>query len=109
MGELHQSALVAPEKQSVSQKSVLLVGAEPVLIDRLKKTLVPRGWELIEAADNGSALAQAKARSFDVIVTDDETSAAQDIALLRSLRQVHPHVRLIILTSASTPKDVIAA
>lgn len=50
-----------------------------------------------------------KARAYDLVLTGAETSAKEDVELLRQIRLVRPHVRLIIVTSQSTPGDVIAA
>ena len=50
-----------------------------------------------------------KAQPYDLVLTGEETSGKQDVELLRQIRLVRPHVRLIIITSQSTPADVIAA
>ena len=50
-----------------------------------------------------------KAQAYDLVLTGEETSGKQDVELLRQIRTVRPHVRLIIITSKSTPADVIAA
>jgi anti-sigma regulatory factor (Ser/Thr protein kinase) len=59
--------------------------------------------------DNLSALAVSRAKAFDLIVTSDKTSGREDIELLRQIRRVRPHTRLIILASESTPGDVITS
>jgi len=46
---------------------------------------------------------------FDLIITGEATSGREDVELLRRIRRVRPHTRLIILTSESTPVDVIAS
>jgi anti-sigma regulatory factor (Ser/Thr protein kinase) len=71
--------------------------------------LVPEGWVLEESSNLVDALALAKARPFDLIVTSRQTSGVQDVEFLRRLRRVRPHTRLIILTDHSTPEDVIAS
>ena len=50
-----------------------------------------------------------KTQPYDLVLTGEETSGKQDVELLRQIRIVRPHVRLIIITSQSTPADVIAA
>src|SRR5579864_1133800 len=59
--------------------------------------------------DNLAALAVARATAFHLIVSSDETSGQEDIELLRQIRRLHPHTRLIILAADSTPADVIAS
>jgi anti-sigma regulatory factor (Ser/Thr protein kinase)/CheY-like chemotaxis protein len=66
-------------------------------------------WKIARAANNRTALEMLKAQAYDLVLTGEETSAKQDVELLRRIRLVRPHVRLIIITSESTPGDVIAA
>jgi anti-sigma regulatory factor (Ser/Thr protein kinase) len=67
------------------------------------------GWKITRAATNKAALEMLKARAYNLVVTGEETSGQQDVDLLRQIRIVRPHVRLIIITSESTPADVIGA
>jgi anti-sigma regulatory factor (Ser/Thr protein kinase) len=66
-------------------------------------------WNIAQAPTNRTALEMLKARAYDLVLTGAETSGKQDVELLRQIRLVRPHVRLIIITSQSTPADVIAA
>jgi anti-sigma regulatory factor (Ser/Thr protein kinase)/CheY-like chemotaxis protein len=51
----------------------------------------------------------AETKPYDLIVTAAKTTAREDVDLLRKIRRVRPHIRLIILTDESTPADVIAS
>src|SRR4029077_736480 len=66
-------------------------------------------WVVMNVPDNLSALAAARGRAFDLIVTSDKTSGREDIELLRKIRRVRPHTRLIILAGEGTPSDVITS
>jgi anti-sigma regulatory factor (Ser/Thr protein kinase) len=72
-------------------------------------TAVLPDWAMAHAANNKSALEMLKARAYNLVLTGEATSGQQDVELLRQMRIVRPHVRLIIITSESTPADVIAA
>ena len=48
-------------------------------------------------------------KPYDLVLTGDETSAKEDVDLLRQIRIARPHTQMIILTKQSTPADVIAA
>jgi anti-sigma regulatory factor (Ser/Thr protein kinase) len=63
----------------------------------------------VHAPDNRSVLKLVEARPFDLVITGAESSGEEDIDLLRKIRRVRPHVRLIILTDESTPAEVITA
>jgi anti-sigma regulatory factor (Ser/Thr protein kinase)/CheY-like chemotaxis protein len=66
-------------------------------------------WNIARADSNKSALEMLKSQAYDLVLTGEETSGKQDVELLRQIRIVRPHVRLIIMTSKTTPGDVIAA
>jgi anti-sigma regulatory factor (Ser/Thr protein kinase)/CheY-like chemotaxis protein len=85
------------------------VGADPEIENLLLTVLKPRSWVVRSLPDNLAALAAARARAFDLIVTSDKTSGREDIELLRQIRTVRPHTRLIILAGESTPGDVITS
>jgi anti-sigma regulatory factor (Ser/Thr protein kinase) len=84
-----------------------VVGADSRIFEALSKVLPT--WTIAPAASNRAALEMLKARSYDLVLTGEQTTAKQDVELLRQIRLVRPHVRLIIITSHSTPGDVIAA
>jgi DNA-binding NarL/FixJ family response regulator len=102
--------LAAPrQNQSVSHKYALVVDADPQVTAALHNVFNAKGWDVVHAADNQSALRFIEASPFDLVITGTDTSGKQDIDLLRKIRRVRPHVRLIILTQENTPSDVIAA
>jgi anti-sigma regulatory factor (Ser/Thr protein kinase) len=65
------------------------------------------GWDITFAKDNHDALQLAAAQPYELIITGERTSGPEDIELLRRLRLVRPHTRLIILTDEFTPGDVL--
>jgi anti-sigma regulatory factor (Ser/Thr protein kinase) len=88
-------------------KNALAVGGDSEIESVLFSVLKPGDWSVMRAKDNLAALAMARARSFDLIVTSEKTSGQEDIELLRQIRRVRPHTRLIIITAESTAADVI--
>jgi anti-sigma regulatory factor (Ser/Thr protein kinase)/ActR/RegA family two-component response regulator len=90
----------------VERKTALAIGADVELSETLKRVLP--GWEVDQVPDNVVALAAIQARAYHLVVTGEETSGVADLELLRRIRLVRPHTRLIVLTNDSTPSDVIA-
>jgi anti-sigma regulatory factor (Ser/Thr protein kinase) len=84
-----------------------VVGSDDLVAASVARTLP--AWEVVRAPGNRVALDMLKDRAYDLVLTGGETTAKQDVDLLRQIRRVRPHVRLIIITSQSTPGDVIAA
>jgi len=104
-----------PDMNSTSQlkaqmsapKTALVVGSDPEFTAEVAATLP--GWNIERVANNLSALALVEKRPFDLVFTCETTSGRADVDLLRQIRRVRPHTRLIILTNDSTPADVIAS
>jgi DNA-binding NarL/FixJ family response regulator len=90
-------------------KNLLMVNADPEIEELVASVLDPASSAIFHAPDNVSALALLRTRAFDLILTSEETSGAEDIELLRRIRRVRPHTRLIILTNESTPADVVTS
>jgi DNA-binding NarL/FixJ family response regulator len=89
------------------KKTVLLVGSDSNIATAVGDVLPD--WKITRAANNKAALEMLRTRAYNLVVTGEETSGRQDVELLRQIRVVRPHVRLIIITSESTPADVIGA
>ena len=103
------SVLPAADMGPVAVRIVLLVGDEEDIESELRSIFAPSLWAIQHARDNATALVMAHVKNFDLIVTSGKTSGREDIALLRKIRLIRPHTRLIILTSESTPSDVISS
>jgi len=96
------------QADSQSQKIVLVVGCSGSPVTGAVAAVLP-AWELRCAQDNEEALALVEKTAFDIVITHSDTSAREDIELLRKIRLVRPHTRVIIVADRSTPADVIAA
>src|ERR1700689_4456901 len=95
--------------QPATRRNALFIDADPEIRGMLWNLLDPLVWSVRHAPDNQAALALASATSFDLILTSEKTPGKEDIELLRAIRGVRPHTRLIILTEEGTPADVIAS
>ena len=89
------------------RRKMLVVDPEHGVESVLKQLAIKEGWNFQEAPDNQAVLALVKASEFDLIITGEETSASEDLALLRKIRAVRPHIRMIILTKENTPGEIV--
>ena len=101
------SAAPSLRRGLVPIKSALVVGADTQTEEALVDALDRREWTIHHAADNSSALAFVKRKPFELIVTSQRTSGKEDVEMLRKIRRMRPHTRVIVLTDESTPTDVI--
>jgi anti-sigma regulatory factor (Ser/Thr protein kinase)/ActR/RegA family two-component response regulator len=92
--------------RDAQRKTALAIGPDPQLSEMLAQILPE--WDVARAPDNAAAVAAIKVRGFDLVVTGEDTSGLADLELLRKIRGVRPHTRLIVLTNERTPSDVIA-
>jgi CheY-like chemotaxis protein len=88
-------------------KTALVVGPDSALAAGIA-TILP-DWKIERAEDNAAAFAVIESKPFELVLTGENTTGEADVELLRQLRLVRPHTRLIILTNESTPADVIAS
>jgi anti-sigma regulatory factor (Ser/Thr protein kinase)/ActR/RegA family two-component response regulator len=95
--------------QPATQKHALFIDPDPEVHAMLVNVLDPSVWSVRHAPDNKAALALAQAAHFDFILTSEKTPGREDVDLLRKIRGLRPHTRLIILTDESTPSDVITS
>jgi anti-sigma regulatory factor (Ser/Thr protein kinase)/DNA-binding NarL/FixJ family response regulator len=90
-------------------RNALVVDANQDLKDLLVTVLKPGVWAIHYVPTNAAALAAAKIKTFELVITSERTSAEQDVQLLQKIRAQRPHTRMIILAQESTPGDVLAA
>ncbi|MGC2849661.1 MAG: ATP-binding protein [Candidatus Acidiferrum sp.] len=97
----------APVPPEGEQHYVLLVDSSAELDQLLTDLFRNDHWHIHHAKDNQEALKHARKQPYDLIITSERTSSKEDFELLRRLRRVRPHTRLIILTDEFTPGDVL--
>src|SRR6516164_9370668 len=95
------------KEPSTKQYRALIVDSSLELNQLLTNLFDHADWTIHFAADNKQALTMAKYQAFDLIITGERTTGLEDIDLLRRIRLVRPHTRLIILTDEFIPGDVL--
>lgn len=101
------SAVARVEMRPYPVRAALIVDDDRQIEALLLKVLAQDSWAIQHATDNTAAFLVAQRKGFDLILTSQKTSGRDDVELLRKIRRVRPHTRLIILTDSSTPSDVI--
>ena len=95
--------------QPASPKRALTVDASSEITSLVRSVLDHYGWDIVNVPTNVAALATVERQPFGVIITSEKTSAKEDVELLRNIRSVHPHTRVIILASEGAQADLVAA
>lgn len=100
---------VVPFPQPKERRRALLIEALPDSKPDLEGLFDERYWSVSYAANNASALVMAKVENYDLILTNARTTCAEDVDMLRRLRTVRPHTRVIILVNGWVPGDILNA
>ena len=90
-------------------KAILVVGDDPTIHELITNTLSSSEWTVERSSDSLDALTRVERQPYDLILTGVRTSGLDDVELLRQIRQVRPHTKLIVMTADSTPTAVIEA
>ena len=101
------SYLPNPSTRPRPAKTVLVVSRNPqvaVVVSDIRPD-----WVIVRAFANRIGLTMIESRSFDIVLTAENTLGMADVALLRKIRLARPHTRLIVLTDERTPADVICS
>ena len=80
---------------------VLIVDDEPLIRWSLRKGLVQRGHDVVEAGDAAGALAclTAEPGRFTVVLLDYRLPDRQDLTLLRDIRRLSPASAVLMMTA----------
>jgi two-component system nitrogen regulation response regulator GlnG len=104
MGNIPQSAKNPPP-------SVLIVDDEALIRWTLTEMLGERGYQVTEAADGRSALAEIASAEdpFDVVLLDFRLPDSADLRLLERIRTEAPASRVIMMSAHSSPELIQGA
>jgi two-component system chemotaxis response regulator CheY len=85
-------------------KAVLAVDDSASIRQMVAFTLKSAGYDVVEAADGVDGLAKAKARGFDMVLTDQNMPRMDGLTLVKSLRAVAQYrtTPILILTTESS-------
>ena len=89
--------------------SALLVGKRSDITGPIAQAIAASGCQCEQVDGNAGAIRRLRRQSFDVLVTDPETTIDEDLELIEELRDVRPGVKAIMLAPSTTPAEVIAA
>lgn len=90
-------------------QQILLIGGAQREVRLIADALAKSGCAFACAAGDADALRLLRRQTFDVVITNPETTVEEDLALLEEMRMIRPGVKAIILAPSSAPEDVIAA
>ena len=88
---------------------VLLIGKETDTVRSIAQALAASDCHCERASGGAVAIRRLRQQSFDVVITDPESTIDEGLALVEEMRDIRPGMKAILLAHSSTPEDVIAA
>lgn len=90
---------------SDNAKKILLTGRDEALQQLLATVVEPSVIHTVQT--NRECLERLKTEHFALVITDFQTTAAEDVDLLKQIQHIRPATKVIAMADESTPEDVI--
>jgi DNA-binding response OmpR family regulator len=90
-------------------KRILIVDDDPDIHQLLAEALQASNRHIDSAADGLQGLARVQAAPYDLVITDVTMPGLSGLELLEQIHKIRPATRVVVMTVASTPEDVIRA
>ena len=93
----------------MTSKSVLVVDDEKNIRQTLAQALIPMGLNVETAVNGEEALQKVTEGEFDLMLLDLKMPGVDGMEVLRSLCELRPEIRIIIITAYGTVKNAVEA
>ncbi len=90
-------------------RQVLVIAPASDFSRAIGEELVAKGCTFYCAAGGVAAIRQLRRESYDVVITNPDTTVEEDLALLDEMRMIRPGVRVVVLAPRTSPEEAIAA
>jgi anti-sigma regulatory factor (Ser/Thr protein kinase)/ActR/RegA family two-component response regulator len=88
---------------------VLLIDGPDPLRQALLEDAARKQYEIVNCDGNATAIRRVRDSMVDVVLTNPDTSVAEDLALVQEFADTRPGVRVIVLSRAVSREELIAA
>jgi len=92
-----------------AQAKILVVDDDKPVREVLREILLGEGYHVDCAGGGAEALEQAKAGTYDLVITDVRMGDMDGLTLLRELNDLAPAPQVIIITAWPSMDDVLAS
>ena len=89
--------------------SVLVVDDEEGIRDLLSRTLALAEYDVETTADGKSALESIRNDGYTLLIADLRLPGMDGLTLIREVKQINPHLPIIIITGYSSESSAIEA
>lgn len=96
-------------RDDAAPRTILLVEDEALVARALARQLTAAGLEVVHVTNGDAALAQLRARAFDIVLSDLCVPGATGVEVLAAARAVDPALPLILMSGSPTAASARAA
>ena len=93
----------------MNKPSILVVDDELLIRDLLYDFFTGQGWDIAVAENGDKALEMARARKFDLVLTDVKMPEMDGLALSGHIRQAFPKMPIVLMTGFPSVDTAVAA
>jgi two-component system, OmpR family, response regulator len=90
-------------------KRILIVDDDPDVHHLLRATLQANDRQIDSAYDGIAGLQSVEGQAYDLVLTDVNMPGMDGITLTERIRKVRPEARVVVMTVANTPENIIRA
>jgi CheY-like chemotaxis protein len=102
---LEEALGISANRESPVERRILFVDDEPFVLaalqTRLRREL--RSWHTVLATSGEAALAELRAQSFDLVITDLKMAGLGGVSLLEAARRQSPRALRVVLSGHDSP------
>jgi DNA-binding NtrC family response regulator len=89
--------------------NILIIEDDPAIAMTLRRVLTEEGHQIVLEKRGDSGLALARARAFDLVLSDIKLPGLGGLELVRELREARPRLPIILMTAHGTTETAIQA
>ena len=98
-----------PEEDAMTDKHVLVIDDEQVILDSVSRILTEEGFTVDTAIDSRRGLERALDGGYDLVLTDIRMPEIGGMRILRDIKRANPGVPVIIFTGYATVQSAVQA
>lgn len=81
---------------------ILLLDDEPIVIERVKSSLEMSGYYVDSFVSSKDAIVKLKQVKYDILITDLKMSSPDGMEVLKTAKQMQPHIKPVVITGFAT-------
>jgi DNA-binding NtrC family response regulator len=104
-----QHTIIKGKKRLQDLPPILVVDSQPDFRTELEQSLNRVGFPVESASDGSEALDMFKAVKYSMVIADEQSSGADGLNVLNSVKKISPQIPVVIMTDRGTVLNAVEA